>query len=143
MDFDKALMHSQGYGNYESIQVDPLPNFYIAYRAELSEGTEVSHNILRVKYDEGNPDALNAMTYWADLTRQAKTALEENDQATLFELINQNFDCRADLYEKLGIRISQGNLEMVRAGPVRGRGERQIFRVRRRHRGNPYQRRCV
>jgi len=113
MDFDKERMERDNHGLYEPIQVRTMPHFYIAYRADLSEGTEVSHNRLRYKYDEGDKDAHEAMAFWAELTLTAKKALEEGDSEILFQCINANFDQRRKLYEKLKIQIKPEHLEMV------------------------------
>ncbi|MEM7391172.1 MAG: hypothetical protein AAF492_02400 [Verrucomicrobiota bacterium] len=115
MDFNHELMESRTYGEYQRLDLKTMPNFYIAYRPELSEGTEVSHNVLALKYQEGDEDAHAAMDFWADLTTQAKLALEEGDHELVTRLIDLNFDKREDLYGRLGIPISKGNLEMVRA----------------------------
>ena len=49
----------------------------------------------------------------ADLTLEAREALEKNDQERLFRCINQNFDMRRKLYETLHIRMKPEHLEMV------------------------------
>ena len=113
MDFDKKRMERDQHGLYETIKVKTMPNFYIAYRADLSEGTEISHNRLRYKYDEGDKDAHEAMAFWADLTITARKALEEGDTNTLFKCINANFDQRQKLYEKLKIQMKPEHREMV------------------------------
>ncbi len=113
MDFDKKRMERDQHGLYETIHVKKMPNFYIAYRADLSEGTEISHNRLRYKYDEGDKDAHDAMAFWADLTLTARKALESGDSETLFKCINDNFDQRRKLYEKLKIHMKKEHLQMV------------------------------
>lgn len=113
MDFEKERMERDQHGLYETIKTKTMPHFYIAYRADMSEGTEISHNRLRYKYDEGDKNAHDAMAFWAELTLTAKKALEEGDSDTLFKCINANFDQRRKLYEKLKIQIKPGHLEMV------------------------------
>ncbi|MBT5927118.1 MAG: hypothetical protein HOH33_10910 [Verrucomicrobia bacterium] len=113
MDFEKKRMERDQHGLYETIKVKSMPNFYIAYRADLSEGTEISHNRLRYKYDEGDKNAHDAMAFWADLTLTAKKALEDGDSESLFNCINANFDQRRKLYEKLKIHMKPEHLEMV------------------------------
>jgi glucuronokinase len=120
MDFNEEKMDRDGYGFYEPIQVKTMPRFYIAYRADLSEGTEVSHNRLRYKYDEGDKNAHDAMKFWAELTLTAKKALEEGDQATLFQCINANFDKRKELYGKLKVHMKAEHLEMVQCAREMG-----------------------
>ena len=43
---------------------------YIAFRRQLSEGTEVLHNNLRARYNIGEPAVLAAMEEWAELTER-------------------------------------------------------------------------
>ena len=108
MDFDKALLDKQGFGHYEPLQLTKLPNFYIAYRTDLSEGSEVFHNNIRERFDRGEPEVVNAMKYWADLTLQARGTLERGDWPKLAELMNANFDKRKEIFN-----LSEGNLRMV------------------------------
>lgn len=108
MDFNKKTMDKKGYGNYEVIHTDHFPNFYIAYRKKLSEGTEVIHNNLKARFEIGEKKVLDAMNRWATLTEEFKTALEDGNNQAMHDLINENFDLRKDL-----IQISAGNLEMV------------------------------
>jgi len=44
MDFARELFDRQGHGNYVEMNPALLPPLYVAYRRELSEGTEVFHN---------------------------------------------------------------------------------------------------
>ena len=108
MDFDRELMDRQGYGNYEPLDPGLLPPLYIAYRTDLSEGSEVFHNTLCDRFNRGEPEVLEAMRFWAQLTDQARKALEARDTARLGQLMDANFDRRAKL-----CRLSEGNLRMV------------------------------
>ena len=108
MDFEKSTMQKQGYGNYEELEADNFKNMYIAFRKNLSEGTEVVHNNLRARYNIGEKVVLDAMEKWIGLTDAYRTALKQNDQLAIHDLINENFDLRKSL-----IPISQGNVEMV------------------------------
>lgn len=120
MDFAKDLMDRQGHGHYESLDPSLLPNIYLAYRTSLSEGTEVFHNDVRERWRRRDPEIVQAMATWAGYAEQGKQALMERDYATLNRLIDANFDLRAQLY-----RISDGNLEMIRA--ARGVGATANF----------------
>ena len=115
MDFDKALIGKQGYGDYDPLRPASLPPFYIAYRTDLSEGSEKFHNNIRERFDRGEPDVVDAMTYWADLTVQAREALGQRDWPRLATLMNANFDKRRQLYQ-----ISEGNLRMVETARALG-----------------------
>jgi len=108
MDFDKGLFDKQGFGHYEPLQPATLPPLYIAYRTDLSEGSEVFHNNIRERFDRGEPEVVGAMAFWANLTVQAKSAQERGDWAELAELMDANFDKRKQIFN-----LSEGNLRMV------------------------------
>lgn len=108
MDFARELMESRGYGEYERLDPELLPNLYLAYRTSLSEGTEVFHNRIRQRWLSGDPEVLEAMRTWASYAAEGRQALLERDYKSLEKLIDANFDLRAKLY-----KISERNLEMV------------------------------
>lgn len=114
MDFDRDLMDARGYGDYQAVDLAPIQDrLYIAYREELSQGTEVFHNDLRTRYKQGAPEVLEAMQRWAALTVEAKQLLDDGgDSVTeqLSKLINENFDLRSSLYD-----VGEGNRRMVEA----------------------------
>jgi len=110
MDFAKALFEKQGYGIYIPLNITKMPNFYIAYRTDLSEGSEVFHNNLRERFESGDVEVVNAMTFWAELTDKVRHALEVGDTVELSKLMNANFDMRAKVCQ-----LSEGNLRMVDA----------------------------
>jgi len=115
MDFAKSLFDSRGYGRYEPIDPALLPPLYLAYRTDLSEGSEVFHNNIRERFDRGEPDVLAAMRFWADLTDQARDAIARRDARKLAELQNAGFDRRTQLY-----KLSEGNLRMIAAARATG-----------------------
>ena len=115
MDFDRALMESQGFGSYETLDTSLLPNLYVAYRTNLSEGTEVSHNDLRRRFDSGDRAVIEAMERWAAMAEEGRSALLSGDFDRFGELINANFDLRADV-----CRIGKENHEMVRTARQAG-----------------------
>jgi glucuronokinase len=108
MDFDKTLLETQGFGRYEPLQISNLPPLYIAYRTDLSEGSEVFHNNIRDRFNRGEKEVVDAMNFWADITMQARAALAEGDWSTLAALMDANFDRRRQIF-----RLSEGNLRMV------------------------------
>ncbi len=110
MDFSKDIMDAQGYGNYEPLDPALLPNIYLAYRTSLSEGTEVFHNNVCQRWCAGDPVVVGAMRTWASYAERGREALLRRDYAALNELIDANFDLRAQIY-----RISEGNVQMIRA----------------------------
>jgi glucuronokinase len=108
MDFDRAVMEARGYGRYEALDLTLLPPTYVAYRVDLSEGTEVYHNDLRARWNRGDADVVDAMTYWANLTTRFRAAFLRGDRLEMHRLINANFDKRASLYD-----VGDGNRDMV------------------------------
>jgi glucuronokinase len=115
MDFDKAIMQKQGYGRYEELDPKLLPPLYIAYRSALSQSSEMVHNNLRARFERGDPEVVDAICFWAQLTDQVKAKLAACEGNQIGELLDANFDRRASICE-----ISQGNLSMVRAARSRG-----------------------
>lgn len=108
MDFNEEQMRSQHYGRYERLDPSSLPNLYIAYKQELSEGSEVFHNNLRARFDDQEPTVVEAMKTWSNLAEEAKRALVEGRTNDVGPLLNQNFDLRRSL-----CRIHPENIEMV------------------------------
>jgi glucuronokinase len=117
MDFNRETMERDGRGVYEEMDPALLPGLYIAYRADLSEQSDVVHNDLRARFERGDADVLAAMRFWADLTEQAREALLERNPARLARLMNDNFDRRAAL-----CRIAAGNMKMVETARSLGAG---------------------
>ena len=109
MDFARDLLEKQGYGNYEPMPAEAMPPLYLAYRTDLSEGSEVFHNNIRDRFNAGEKAVVDAMKFFGDLTDQARDAMVRHDYPALSALMDANFDKRATLY-----RLSEGNLRMVR-----------------------------
>jgi glucuronokinase len=110
MDFQRELMESRGYGEYEQLDPALLPNLYVAYRTSLSEGTEVFHNNIRDRWQRGEKPVVDAMSRWGEIAREGREAILAGDHDRLGRLINENFDLRGSIYQ-----IDRGNLEMVEA----------------------------
>ena len=108
MDFNKKMMEEKGHGKYKVLNTTNFPNFYIAYRKDLSEGTETIHNNLKARFNIGEEKVLQAMKRWGQITEEFKTALYNDDCELMHKLIDENFDLRRSL-----ISISKGNIEMV------------------------------
>jgi glucuronokinase len=87
----------------------------VAYREDLSEGTEVYHSDLRARWNRGDPEVVAAMRYWADLTDRFRAAFESGDRAALAQCIDANFDKRASLYN-----VGDGNRDMIRTARACG-----------------------
>jgi glucuronokinase len=108
MDFDRDHMEKFGYGKYENLNARNLPPFYIAYRRNLSEGSENTHNNLRARFEIGDPAVVDAMKQWGGLTEQFRKAMDDRNYQVMHDLMNANFDLRRKI-----IPISPGNIEMV------------------------------
>jgi glucuronokinase len=115
MDFSKSTMQKLGHGQYEEMDPQLLPPLYIAYRSDLSEGTEVFHNNIRERFDRGDATVLSAMRFWASLTDKVKECLHQGKTDEMRTLLNANFDRRRKIY-----RISSGNIDMVEAARALG-----------------------
>ncbi len=98
MNFDKSFMDRRGHGIYEPLDPRLLPPIYIAYQTELAESSEVFHNDIRKRYDSGERKVIDAMDMIADLARQARECLLQQDFETLARLMNKNFDTRRGIY---------------------------------------------
>ncbi|MBC8870127.1 MAG: GHMP kinase [Planctomycetes bacterium] len=113
MDFAReAMRNEQGYtcGIYERIDTKLLPPLYIAYRVDVAEPTEVLHNRLRARYEEGDPEVHAAMEKFADLAVRAKAALLAGDAEELSRLIDENFDTRQSICQ-----LHEDHVQMIEA----------------------------
>ncbi|XP_066566615.1 glucuronokinase with putative uridyl pyrophosphorylase isoform X2 [Amia ocellicauda] len=110
MDFSKALMDDKGYGEYIPMDMSCLPPLWLAYLGDPSDSGRI-HSDVRQRWLNGDPDVVEAMKSFAELTDGARDALQSRDWARLAELMDRNFDLRRSVYgdECLG----QGNLKMV------------------------------
>jgi len=110
MDFAKDLMSRHGHGRYEPLDPALLPPLYIAYRANLAEGSEVVHNDLRSRFRQGDRRVLAAIRCWAELTDRVRMLLLTGHGREIGPLLDANFDRRRQV-----CAISPGNLQMVEA----------------------------
>ena len=110
MDFDRSLLESRKYGNYERLDPSLLPNLYIAYNTELGKVSGNVHNTVRARYDKGEALVIDTLREIAELAETGKAAILSRDHARLNELINQNFDLRRRI-----MPISERNLALIHA----------------------------
>lgn len=115
MDFDEEHMREHGHGRYEPIDPALLPPLYVAYTTRLSEGTEVFHNDIRSRWENGDPEVRAAMKTWAGLAAEARDLIVAGRGREIGPLLDANFDLRKKLY-----RISTGNLRMVEIARATG-----------------------
>ena len=111
MDFGKSVMKEEDglrYGHYEPLDPDLLPPLYLAYDDRTSEPTEIVHNTLRARYEMGDSAVHDAMRRFAELTVEARRALEDRDDALVGSLMDENFDLRRSI-----CNIAPRQLQMV------------------------------
>ena len=108
MDFDRTLMERQGHGYYEELDPSLLPPLYIAYAADLSEGTEVFHNDMRARYERADTQVRAAIQRWATLAEQVKFMLLTGRRRGIGALLNENFDLRRSICP-----LNPGHIRMV------------------------------
>ena len=111
MDFERSLLESQGFGAYEYIAAGQLPPLFVVYHSNLSEGTEITHNDLRSRYNRGDQDVIDGMTRFAGFAHEARQLLDAGRGAEIGPLMDANFELRAKL-----VRISPGNHLLVETG---------------------------
>ena len=110
MDFNRELMESRGFGHYQSLEPRLLENIYVAYKSELSEGSEVFHNDLRGRFNSGELEVINAMTRWAEIADQVLASLQCGETRSIGHLLNANFDLRKSI-----CNIHPDNIAMIDA----------------------------
>lgn len=108
MDFDRATMESQGYGTYTPVDLDKLPRLYVAYRTSLAEGSEVFHNNIRERWENGEQKVVDAMIQFGEFAQQAYDAMMAGEPEKVGPLMDKNFDLRRTLFQ-----LSAGDIEMV------------------------------
>jgi len=118
MDFAQGRMetlHGLSCGVYEPLDPARLPPLYLAYSADVSEPTEVFHNNLRARFEQGEPQVVGAMTKFASLATSAREAILTGDAVCLGRLMNANFDLRRSI-----CRLPAGQIEMVERARAAG-----------------------
>ncbi len=100
MDFDRSQMQTENglaFGHYESLDPSKLANIYVAFANDAGQPTEVLHNDLRARFENGDREIIAAMDQFAAIAAEGKTAIEAGEMDTLSRLIDQNFDLRASI----------------------------------------------
>ncbi len=111
MDFAEERMETLdglGCAAYEPLDPRLLPPLYVAYNTEASEPTEVIHNNLRARYNQGEPAVLEAMRRLVELTVDARLAILNRNAVRLGELVDANFDIRRSI-----LRLPPEHVEMI------------------------------
>ncbi len=108
MDFNKKHLDEKGYGIYERIPLQSLPQFYIAYKTNLSKVSGKVLNDIKTRYEKGDKHVIDTLGDIASLADKGKQALIDADFGLLGELINENFNNRRKI-----MAISDSNNELV------------------------------
>ena len=115
MDFDEQVMGRCGHGDYEPLDPAGLPPLFVVYHDHLAEGTEITHNDLRQRYDRREPAVRAGMQRFAALAAAARDLIVAGRGDRLGPLMDENFDLRARLCP-----ISSGNLRLIEIGRCEG-----------------------
>lgn len=113
MDFSEHAMrerHGLQCGRYESLDVTVDLPLYIAYSTDAGSPTEVFHNNLKQRFEQGETQVVEAMRQFARLAELGRDALRSGDVERLSELIDENFDTRHSI-----CRLPQSQVAMVQA----------------------------
>lgn len=110
MDFSRSVMEERGYGNYVHMDTSCVPPFWLAYLRDPSD-SGVIHNNVRQRWLNGDPEVIEAMTIFAELTDKAKAAIEEKNWNELGELMNRNLSLRRSIFTDAC--LGPGNLKML------------------------------
>jgi len=102
-------------GEYRRLDPAQLPRLYIAFSTDAGEPTEVFHNRLRERYDDGEPEVVSAMNRFAELTTEGVEALVAGDAERLHRLVDANFDIRASICQ-----LPEKHVAMVEAARSAG-----------------------
>ncbi len=97
MDFSRDLIEKQGYGYYEPLDPRMLPKLYIAYKTDLSKVSGKVLNTIRERWEQGDPHVVGTLQNIAGVAEQGCDVIKNQDFKRLGELINQNFDYRAQI----------------------------------------------
>lgn len=108
MNFNRNLMDSRGYGEYQEIDPALLPNLFIAYRTDLGEGSETFHNNIRERWLRGDPEVVQAMQDFASYAESARELILAGRGREIGPLMSANFDRRRSIYT-----LDPRNVDMV------------------------------
>jgi len=118
MDFSEVAM-SEEYGllcgTYETLDPAKLPQLYLAFDQSVGEPTEVFHNNIRGRFNQGEASVVAAMQKFAALTVEARTAIAEGEPQRLATLIDENFDTRQSICQ-----LPTGQVRMVELARAAG-----------------------
>jgi len=108
MDFEKSLIESRGYGNYEELKPEKKPPIYVAFDQDRAEISDVPHRNLRDLWNRGDAGVISAMKKLGELTDAGKKALLAGDWIELGRIIDANYAVRQSI-----MNIAPENHRMV------------------------------
>lgn len=110
MDFSKELMDAKGHGDYIPMAMDSLPHFWLAYLGDPSDSGRIHSNV-RQRWLNGETEVIEAMKSFAELTDQARSAMQNKDWPMLAQLMDKNLELRRSIYTD--DCLGPGNLKMI------------------------------
>ena len=102
-------------GQYEELDAAMLPPLYVAFASELGEPTEVVHNDLLSRFQQGDLELVEAMRQLARITDEGRACLESGDKEQFGRLVDKNFSIRQSI-----CKIQPDHLAMVEAARSTG-----------------------
>lgn len=111
MDFSKDLMENQGHGLYSYLKPQQkLPKIFLAYLTDPSDSGRI-HSDVYQRWENGDSQVIEGMQKFANLTLEAKEAIEKGDWAQLGHLMDCNFQTRQSIYGQAC--LGRKNLQMI------------------------------
>jgi len=115
MDFDKNYMEKHNHGKYHRLDPALLPQFYMAYKTDLSKVSGPVFNNLKERYNNGDVLVHQTIRELANVASEGRQAIINRNYKNLNQLIDHNFDLRCKI-----MNISESNLELVRVARESG-----------------------
>ena len=95
--------------HYEKLDPKLLPPLYISFHENLGEPTEVFHNDIRNRFNQGERSLIKAMKRFASYAQEGLKLLLKEDHSRLAEVINANFDLRRSI-----LQLPNWQLKMIK-----------------------------
>jgi glucuronokinase len=94
MDFREA----RDAGSYERLDPTLLPDLLIAWDDRVGENSSAVHHDVRERWQAGDGHVREVMARFPALVERGLAVLERGDQAALADVIDANFDARAEVF---------------------------------------------
>ncbi len=96
-----------------NLPLENLPPLFLADQSDPSDSGRI-HSDVRLRFDSGEQEVVEAMSRFAHLTEQAEDAVAGRDTGRLADLMEQNFALRREVYGDACLGAQ--NLRMVEIG---------------------------